>query len=664
MSLRIIPTSRDTTTLLYNLKTMKFKTVIEQLCRIKYLNRWVVFLIDLILAVFSTGVALLFINSAFGLSFNWEMVALVLFFSGICSAISIVGFRIYKGIIRHSNFIEAGRIGIASLTKIGLLFPALFLLGDVQDIGLLFVGSVADAFFTCFTLIVVRVTLILSYNYLQESVNHDNSKDKLLVLSTDTGTSSSYNSSLRNIEQSYRISGFLQLGKNDHLRMNGYSVYSVKSEADFDKLVKRLGIKAVLFPGYSSVKNEEKRLIRYCGKHKIRMLVLPSVDELEEGKINYRNLPEVRIEDLLGREEIHINMQEISLLIRDKVVMVTGAAGSIGSELCRQLCHLGVKQLVMYDSAETPMYNIRLELEENYPEVEFHPIIGDTRNPQRVESTLSRFAPQVVFHAAAYKHVPLMEENPCEAVCTNVLGTMIVADTAVRHGVEKFIMISTDKAVNPTNVMGASKRLAEIYVQSLGIAIANRQHKGKTHFITTRFGNVLGSNGSVIPRFREQLLKGGPVTVTHPDITRYFMTIPEACRLVLEAAFMGDGNDIFVFDMGDPVKIDNLARRMIELAGFEPGKDILIKYTGLRPGEKLYEELLAVKEGTLTTPNKKIFRAKVREHNYNIVSPKIISLCETARDVEIMKTVKQMKELVPEFISNHSKFELLDDLIA
>ena len=392
----------------------------------------------------------------------------------------------------------------------------------------------------------------------------------------------------------------------------------------------------------------------------MHMLVLPSIDKLQTGKSQFHFLPEVRIEDLLGRDEIRINMKEIADSLKGKVVLVTGAAGSIGSELCRQLCTFGLKKLILFDSAETPMHNIRLELEEKFPDVRFEPVMGDIRMINRVESVFSRFHPQILFHAAAYKHVPLMEENPCEAVHTNVYGTRNVANMAVKYGVEKFVMISTDKAVNPTNVMGASKRLAEIYVQSLSLAINEGKIPGKTQFITTRFGNVLGSNGSVIPRFREQLSKGGPLTVTHPDIIRYFMTIPEACRLVLEAAFMGKGGEIFVFDMGTPVKIADLARRMIELSGLIPDKDIEIKYTGLRPGEKLYEELLATKENTLPTENQKIYRAKVREYDYKEVDYAIDQLTELAIRVEKMEMVKMMKQIVPEFKSKNSEYEKLD----
>ena len=390
------------------------------------------------------------------------------------------------------------------------------------------------------------------------------------------------------------------------------------------------------------------------------MLLLPPADEVTVGKQTHRHLPEVRIEDLLGRDEIRINMKEISEKLQGKVVMVTGAAGSIGSELCRQLCTFGVKKLVLFDMAETPMHNIRLELEDKFPQMDFVPLVGDVRSQYRLEFVFQNYHPQVIFHAAAYKHVPLMEENPCEAVRTNVYGTRLLADMAVKYDVERFVMISTDKAVNPTNVMGASKRLAEIYVQSLSIAIGNGEIAGKTRFITTRFGNVLGSNGSVIPRFREQLEKGGPLTVTHPEIIRYFMTIPEACRLVLEASIMGQGNEIFVFDMGTPVKIADLARRMIELAGLIPGKDIEIVYTGLRPGEKLYEELLATKENTLPTPNEKIFRAHVRKYNYRDIEEAIKRLSETAATVNRMETVRQMKQIIPEFKSKNSEYEKLD----
>ena len=354
-------------------------------------------------------------------------------------------------------------------------------------------------------------------------------------------------------------------------------------------------------------------------------------------------------------------MKEIVENFNGKTIMVTGAAGSIGSELCRQLATFNPKKLVLFDNAETPMHDLRLELGERFKDLDYVPVIGDVRQERRLDFVFRKYRPQVVFHAAAYKHVPLMEENPCEAVRVNVIGSRNVADKCVEYDVEKMVMISTDKAVNPTNIMGCTKRLAEIYVQSLGLAMDRGELKGRTKFVTTRFGNVLGSNGSVIPRFREQIAKGGPVTVTHPEITRFFMTIPEACRLVMEAATMSKGNQIFVFDMGESVKIDTLARRMITLAGFVPDKDIMVEYSGLRPGEKLYEEVLSNAENTIPTEHNRIRVAKVREYEYVKANETIAVLEDLSLKVHIPEMVKLMKETVPEFISNNSEYEQYDN---
>jgi FlaA1/EpsC-like NDP-sugar epimerase len=631
-----------------------------ELGRIKYMNRWIIFFLDLFLSVCSTKISLLFTSSIFSTTFPHKLGWPFLLLSGFCSVISIFCFQLYKGVIRHSTFIEAGRIGIASLFKVVLLISGIYILWGIEERRILFVEVVVDVFFTFFSLIVVRVMLITTYNYLISNNYTSAYRENMLILDTDIQSASGLGTSLGKIGQNYRITGFIKSGTGKRLRKGNYTVFQVGDQVAFDKLVNRYTIRAVLFPDYTEVKAESDRLVRYCEKRKIRMLILPALDELKEGHINYRNLPEVKIEDLLQRKEIEINMSKISHSLENNTVLVTGAAGSIGSELCRQLCHCGLKKLILFDSAETPMYNLRLELEETYPEVVLHPVIGDVRNRERMKSVFECFQPRTVFHAAAYKHVPLMEENPCEAVYTNTYGTIVAADLAIAFGVEKFVMISTDKAVNPTNIMGASKRLAEIYVQSLGVAVSRKEREGKTRFITTRFGNVLGSNGSVIPRFREQLAKGGPLTVTHPDIIRYFMTIPEACRLVLEAACIGVGNEIFIFDMGEPVKIAALARRMIELAGLEPDKDIQIIYTGLRPGEKLYEELLTEKENILPTFHNKIFRARVREYRYTDIFPRLLALCETAKQVNVAETVFQMKDLVPEFKSQHFHFECLD----
>ena len=627
------------------------------LSRVKFFNRWIVLFIDLFLSILATATSLSFLWYILGTELVDDSLFHILSISFCSSLVSFFLCQTYKGVIRHSAFTEAGRLALSSLIKVLFIVVLVYLTTTIQSPRELALGAVVDLFLTFFLLTILRVFMIVFYSIIVNSVSLN--QGKLLIYQGDKSGTFLFDASLSD-KLLYKVCGFLRFGDHTCLRVGKYRIYSIKKQVDFNHLVNRKNIKAVLFTDYHLVKEESERLVRYCEKKKVRMLMLPSVDELKKGKVNFRNLPEVHIEDLLGREEICINMTEIATSLKGKVVVVTGAAGSIGSELCRQLCTFNLKQLILFDSAETPMHNIRLELEEKFPQVEFTPVMGDIRMIDRVESLFLRFQPQYVFHAAAYKHVPLMEENPCEAVHTNVYGTRNVADMAVKYNVDKFIMISTDKAVNPTNVMGASKRLAEIYVQSLSIAISKGLYPGKTRFITTRFGNVLGSNGSVIPRFREQLAKGGPLTVTHPDIIRYFMTIPEACRLVLEAAFMGKGNEIFVFDMGTPVKIADLARRMIELAGLIPGEDIEIQYTGLRPGEKLYEELLATKENVLPTNNAKIYRAQVREYDYNDICSVMSPLIALAIKVDKMGTVQMMKGIVPEFKSKNSVYEVLD----
>ena len=638
---------------------MKINDLLLRLTKEKYLNRWIIFLIDLFLSVFSTVTSLALVSYILDWNYTDRIILTVFLASLFCSTASFLVCQTYKGIIRHSAFTETGRIAMSSSLKVATILPVLLFTTGLLSFRGFLLGSVVDFFLTFFILTIFRAFLITLYTFMVSSIA-SNRKDKLFIFGHEDSSPALLNDSFLRENSSYQVEGFLRFGQRVSMRIGLYKVYFITDQEEFSRWVNRYNIKAILFTDYKAVKEESERLVRFCEKEKVRMLLLPSLDELKGGKLKMRALPEVRIEDLLGREEIRINMEEIAGSLKGKVVLVTGVAGSIGSELCRQLCHFGLKQLVLFDSAETPMHNIRLELEEKFPDVEFTPVMGDIRMIHRVESIYQRFRPHIVFHAAAYKHVPLMEENPCEAVHTNVYGTRNVADMAVKYDVDKFIMVSTDKAVNPTNVMGASKRLAEMYVQSLSIAISKGRQSGKTRFITTRFGNVLGSNGSVIPRFREQLAKGGPLTVTHPDIIRYFMTIPEACRLVLEAAFMGKGNEIFVFDMGTPVKIADLARRMIELAGLIPGEDIEIKYTGLRPGEKLYEELLATKENTLPTENEKIYRAQVREYDYEDICTLMSPLIDLAIKVDKMGTVRMMKGIVPEFKSKNSVYEALD----
>lgn len=403
-------------------------------------------------------------------------------------------------------------------------------------------------------------------------------------------------------------------------------------------------------------KEKISEITEICLENNWEVKVLPAFDDWIDGKMPVKSVRDVKIEDLLGRDEIRLNLQRIHQNLVGRTILVTGAAGSIGSEIVRQLLKYPIGKLVLLDQAESALYDLQQEINSKYKKASFELVIADVSNSSRMRKVFEHFNPEIVFNAAAYKHVPLMEDNPYEALRVNVGGTRILADLSVEFGVEKFVMISTDKAVNPTNVMGASKRICEIYIQSLAQRVDIN-----TSFITTRFGNVLGSNGSVVPLFKRQIEQGGPVKVTHPDITRYFMTIPEACQLVLEAGCMGKGGEIFVFDMGKPVKILDLAKKMIQLAGLKLNVDIHISFTGLRHGEKLYEELLARNENTLPTHNDKIMIGQVRSHDFEVINTAITEILNYLNVENNEMLVARMKNLVPEFISKNSTYELLDD---
>lgn len=631
--------------------------MIIRLSKVRYINRWVIFFSDLVLSVLATLLVGILISHYQRYGLSAQDILSLGFYALLSSAVSILIFKSYANIIRYSTLREVWRILIMSIATEMLCGFCIFWSGILpQHIILLFLCL--DFFITFVLLLSFRILILNVYNIILLSTYSKKKNILIYGIGEDSVVLAQGNTKVYMLD--YVVRGFIVIDRRKKkYRIAGYSVYSAETEEELKKLMLSHNVDGILFPNMQLVQREKERLIRFCESLNLRVLVVPNMEEMKEGMI-HRSIRRINIEDLLGREEIQINMKEIGVLLEDKAVMVTGAAGSIGSEICRQLAKFQIKQLICLDMGETPMHNLRLELEEKYPSLHFVPIIGDVRSQERLEFVFRSYHPQVVFHAAAYKHVPLMEENPCEAIRVNVYGTRNVADMSVKYDVEKFVMISTDKAVNPTNIMGCSKRLAEIYVQSLSIAIRKGEIKGKTKFITTRFGNVLGSNGSVIPRFKEQIKNGCPVTVTHPDIIRFFMTIPEACRLVLEAGTMGDGGEIFVFDMGEPVKIAELARRMIELAGFTPDKDIEIKYTGLRPGEKLYEEVLSDEEGTKETPHKKIRVASVREYNYKEVVPHVELLTQLSTEVKISEMVKEMKTFVPEFKSNNSVYEKYD----
>ncbi len=636
---------------------------IKELYHKRFLNTGVVFVLDNLSSSIAS-MAVLIIASLLipGFELNQGNILEWIGFSVLSTAVSFWYYRVYRAIIRYFTLRELGRLSASVLGKEVLLYLCMGLFSELGfGNGFLCGMLIVDFFVTLGALMLIRVLMIVVYDRVKSHVVADTKIRRVLVY----GISDKAASMVSRLQNSphYKVSGFIAYGKHSTGRqLAGMNVLYFTQFKDVKHLTSEGGgvIDGVLFPYVADARAEQNRLIKFCQDAGLKTYIMPGIDEMTSGKPVNNYIRKIKIEDLLGRPEIKISMDEIRADFKDKVVLVTGAAGSIGSELCRQLTTFGIKRLILFDNAETPLHNIRLELEDRFPNLDFVPVVGDVRSIPRLDFVFREYRPQIVFHAAAYKHVPLMEENPCEAVGVNVAGSRQVADKCVEYNVEKMVMVSTDKAVNPTNIMGCTKRLAEIYVQSLGLAIERGEVAGKTKFVTTRFGNVLGSNGSVIPRFREQIEHGGPITVTHPDITRFFMTIPEACRLVMEAATFATGTQIFVFDMGESVKIVTLAERMIHLAGLEVGRDIKIEYTGLRPGEKLYEEVLATKENTVPTTHERIFVAKVREYPYSNACAVADRLTDLAIAVSIPDMVKLMKETVPEFKSRNSVYEKYD----
>jgi FlaA1/EpsC-like NDP-sugar epimerase len=635
----------------------RLRLLVKKLMGYSLMNRWIVFMIDLLICVagYVLAVHIQIQNQNIFLPFS-TMLDLGGAYLIFC-VLSFLNLKSYRGLVRHSNFQEMWRPFVSLILSCSALF-LMILLFDFQVGQIRF--FILNLFLICFvSMLFVRFWIVLIYNYTMTYSNK--MRKKLLIYDIDSHSIALAQWINRSTANQYQAQGFVTRKESvKKTRIHDLPVYYLNGD-NVDWFMRKNEVSAILFPDYKSV-GKEQTFVTKCIDMGLSVMVSPPFEGLDaqSAQIRYQMRP-IQFEDLLGRDEIQIDMDRISAQLQDKVIMITGAAGSIGSELIRQLAQFRPKLLVFYDLAETPLHNLRMEISNSFPNLKFIPVIGDVRSKNRLESVFRKYHPQVVYHAAAYKHVPLMEENPCEAVLVNVMGTLNLSDFAVKYGVERFIMISTDKAVNPTNIMGASKRVAEIYVQSL--AKQCEKEGKKTRFITTRFGNVLGSNGSVIPYFKEQIERGGPVTVTHPDIIRYFMTIPEACRLVLEAASFGQSGEIYVFDMGSPVKIADLARRMIELAGLVPDKDIKIEYIGLRPGEKLYEELLNDKETTIETGHEKITVAKVRQYQLDEVSSAIQQMIDYSNIVDIPHTVKTMKKLVPEFKSQNSPFSEFDDYI-
>lgn len=620
----------------------------------KSLPYWCVFLFDCAIVFFSF---LLVYQQTYGgaktLSVLWQLCSMCAIY-GIFYAVGFKMFHTYDGILRYSSFVDLQRVGFASLIGCVLSYLGHFFLLQFDYFQKVYIGGreIALASIVCVLLLwAVRVLVKTVYDV---SIDTFNARPAIIFGVDECGMGLAKlvrnDKSLR-----MRLFGFMSNGNEvRHKVLMGLHVYSYD---DVERLIHQKKMECLLV-SQSSVgvfRNDKtlQDLLIANGVH----IFMPRTNEEWNPAAPDATLKEVSIEDLLPRDEISIDLKSVADTLHGKCILVTGSAGSIGSEIVKQLCQFNPRELVLIDSAETPQHDIRLMMAKRYPHIKAETIVTSITGQLRMENIFRRFRPDYVFHAAAYKHVPMMENNPTESVENNIYGTKVLADMAVKYGVKKFVMISTDKAVNPTNVMGCSKRICEMYVQSLNNAVRSGKVEGCTQFVTTRFGNVLGSNGSVIPLFKQQIKAGGPVTVTDPNIIRYFMLIPEACELVLEAGVKGNGGEIFVFDMGKPVKIADLAQRMINLSG---AKNVEIKYTGLRAGEKLYEEVLNDKESTKPSFHEKIRIANVREYDYSEVERDIEELIEVSKQYDDMLTVKKMKEIVPEFKSNNSVYEALD----
>ena len=619
--------------------------------------RWIIFLIDLFFCNLSMVVAYLI-----GHNLNLDLISVRelssnLLVLSVLNTLIFFNFKTYSGIVRYTGVQDAFRVTFSLLVSTGVLgfLSLVSLANDKTFISLPLVTLIVYAIFSFLNLIAYRVLVKYAFNYLR---NSKMTPKNVIIYGAGEAGFATKRVLDHDISSKIRVVAYIDDNPRKESKVvDGVRIYAYE---DLDQLLKMYDIDEIIISTFSVPASRRSQLVETCLDQNITILTVPPLDKWINGQFSKRQLQTIRIEQLLERDPIKLNQEQLDKQITGKRVLVTGGAGSIGSEIVRQLLNFSPATIIVCDQAETPLHELELELKATNKNTKLVFFLGDVRNKARMMELFETFRPQIIYHAAAYKHVPMMELSPAEALLTNVGGTRLIADLSLQFKAQRFVMVSTDKAVNPTNVMGASKRLAEIYIQSL-----SRSEGIETRFITTRFGNVLGSNGSVVLRFKDQIAKGGPVTVTHPNIIRYFMTIPEASQLVLEAGAMGEGGEIFVFDMGKPVPIVDLARKMIRLSGLVPNIDIEIKYTGLRPGEKLYEELLSDAENTISTHHDKILIAKIREEKIEGLETHFEELFTYAGQAgQSMAMVSKMKELVPEFVSNNSVFEQLDQTKA
>lgn len=627
---------------------------------------WIILLLDLACSLFSVYAAFaLRLNFDFDAFFNYPLLQIGEIV-GITSFVLFLLFRTYTGVVRYTSMTDIGRITTVNLMAT-LFYFYIDYSGLFNQSGRAFPISVVliNFFIVTFLMLTYRMVVKRLYSFIIQSSK--NQTTRAAIYNTGHSGLMVKQAIQDDVTSDIKVVAFLEsdttrVGKS----LYGLPIYGTR-RLQLARMVKQEKVELLIVAEEHMEPEALNKLVDDCLALDLKIQKVPAVSTWVNQGWSPQQLEDIHIEDLLERSVIDIKNQELARELKGKGVLVTGAAGSIGSEIARQLMKYDISVLILCDKAETPLHELELEIAESNPSMPVITYIADVCDRTRIQQLFEVYEPKVVYHAAAYKHVPMMEKHPSMAVMNNVLGTRILAETAVAYEVEKFVMVSTDKAVNPTNVMGASKRIAEIFTQSYDKHLQDVYRKGgpvygalPTRFITTRFGNVLGSNGSVIPRFKKQLENGGPLTVTHPDITRYFMTIPEACRLVLEAGAMGNGGEIFVFDMGQPVKVLDLAKKMIRMSGRQLGRDVKIIFTGLRPGEKLYEELLNNAENTLPTYHEKIMIATVREYDFGEVAEQINELIECASKHYVMPTVARMKQLVPEFLSKNSAYEQLD----
>lgn len=661
------------------------------LSKLRILPRWIIFLIDIACVLFAyiTGFLLRFnFDIAHIATYNWWDILLLV---AAVHTVFFVLFKTFAGIIRHTSLQDTWRVLIAvSCSSVAFVMINL-IRGYGHEPNLIPHSVIAIALLSAFVfMLMYRLVVKVLFDQLINTKGIISSKVIIYGAGYSGTTTRDVLQSKAKGDAASRVVAFIDDDAHTHgTKLEGIQIYAA-NPAVLDKLLKRYRFNQLVITDELQKSPRKDEIVQWCLDHKIKVQQIPPLNQWMNAGLKKKQIKDIRIEDLLNRNVITMDNAGISRELKARVILITGAAGSIGSEIARQVLAFEPLKVILCDQAESPLHDLYIELSAGFPNIKFQPYLGDVCNKRQMENMFNHHHPQIVFHAAAYKHVPVMERAPDIAVINNVRGTMNMAELSVIHGVDKFVMISTDKAVNPTNVMGASKRLAEIYTQSLhnylhqhdsqknlngngngrlnGMSVNGEgdamNPPGHTVFVTTRFGNVLGSNGSVVPWFKKLIEKGGPLTVTHPDVTRYFMTISEACQLVLQAGSMGTGGEIFVFDMGTPVKISDMAAKMIQLSGLEPGKDIEIIYTGLRPGEKLYEELLAKKEDIIPTYHEKIMIARVRSYDYTSVKKQLINLIQTAKEGDVWQVVEMMKKIVPEYKSNNSIFEELDGVHA